>query len=188
MLSGGGNVIGIYEGKELACLYEKEESYLSLCEEDKKFFIRLFPLLLFAPTNNFSNKYLAWALRDTKEEGNLDDRPLSVSTVEKRMRRLTRAHLIIKWDEKNFENGKWRTTKRPVELDPATFAFVRAKNTEAKIKAARMEALEKQNVFISKETVERIQDKVEAISTELPAPEATPSDTLEEFKRMLNNL
>ncbi len=164
------------EANTLRGVYQDLEAYQRLCEEDRRFFDNLFILLLFNESKIYSNKYLSQRFN------------IPVSTIEKRVRRLDRANLIKRKVENELkDNEKWITTARTIELDPVTFAFMRAKNEEARIQAARMEALEKNNVFISKTEIEQLQQEAKIVN-EGPAPEPPTEDAISEFKRMLENL
>lgn len=98
-------------------IYMEFKEYQELRESDQAFFDSLFILLYLKDINQeFSNKYLSSRLG------------MPVSTVEKRLRRLERAHLIMRFIAR-FKNkdGYW-TTGRTIKLDNITFAFLYTKN------------------------------------------------------------
>lgn len=162
------------ESNDLRCIYQDIPEYVDLREEDKKFFDNLFILLLFNEDKVYSNKYLSQRFK------------IPLSTLEKRIRRLDRANLIKrKTVNELVDNEKWITTSRTLELDPATFAFVKAKSEEARIQAARQQALEK-DVYIPKDKVDEIKEDVKASLK--PITEEPPIDPIAEFRRLLTNL
>lgn len=92
-------------------IYSNLDCYKELRESDQEFFDNLFLLLLFKDANNeLSNKFLSKRL-DMPE-----------STIEKRLRRLERAHLIIRYIAKTKKDDYW-ITFRSIKLDSITFAW-----------------------------------------------------------------
>lgn len=163
------------EANDLKVIYQDIPEYVNLREEDKRFFDNLFILLLFNEDKVYSNKYLSQRFK------------IPLSTLEKRIRRLDRAHLIKrKTVNELVDNEKWLTISRTLELDPVTFAFVKARTEEAKIQAARQEALEK-NVYVSKDKVDEIKKDVKASLEPIPA-EPPSIDPVAEFRRLLNTI
>ena len=121
------------EANNLRAIYQDMEAYLTLREEDQKFFDNLFVLLLVYDNNQFSNKYLAQRFN------------MPISTIEKRIKRLARANLIRRCVSCEYAEGKkhWTTTSRTLELDPTTFSFAKVKDQERRIMSARLEAANK---------------------------------------------
>lgn len=169
--------VDILDSTPLYILYTEKPAFQSLRIKDKLFFQKLFPLLLFSPSNEFSHKYLAEACKEDDAKG-----PIPESTLQKRLRRLASAKLIHKWAEREKVDDKWITTHDHIELEPATFAFVRAEHLQARIDSARQEALNN-GVYLDKVAVEEIQASVEASAQGFSEEE----ETLEErFRRMIN--
>lgn len=97
-------------------IYSQFTEYIELTDGDKEFFDSLFILLTLNTAQDLSNKYLSTRLN------------APVSTIEKRLRRLERAHLIIRYIV-HFKNEKnYWTTGRTIKLDNLTFAFYYQKN------------------------------------------------------------
>ena len=94
------------------------DSYLELNEAEQNFFDQIFNILWFDEKIEHHNKYLAERLG------------YSVSTIEKRFRKLDNVRLIYRelYRTKNPVNGKWETN-RTIKLDP----FVRS-NIAKKLK------------------------------------------------------
>lgn len=116
-------------------IYEGTENYKNLIKDDKKFFKDLFVLLLVFWDLTMSNKELGERLKPKDSP-----KPIPVSTVEKRISRLKKAGLIIGWEEKERVNGRWRTVKRHLQLEPKLFSFVAIQDQEKRIFTARLQA------------------------------------------------
>ncbi len=119
-------------------IYQDTSNYKNLIKEDKLFFNNLFVLLLVFGDLTMSNKEIGERL---KPRGS--PKPIPVSTVEKRISRLKKAKLIIGWEERERTGGKWRTSKRHLQLSPELFSFVTIKEQENRIFTARLAAASK---------------------------------------------
>lgn len=166
------------DGTPLYILYTQKPEYQSLRVGDQKFFKKLFPLLLFSTSNEFSHKYLSSVCSETTT-------PIPESTLQKRLRRLASAKLIHKWDKKEIIDGKWTTIHTYIELEQSTFAFVRSELLQDRIDKARMEALEN-GVYLDKELVDTMKNKCEEQANSeppyRPSEEKTFAQLLEELK------
>ena len=91
--------------------YESFERYEQLSPGDKQFFDKLFHILIYQGSINWSNKKLS----DITGE--------SESTLEKRLKRLEESRLLIRETSKVCEYGKWRTVDRIIKLNPFYFQF-----------------------------------------------------------------
>lgn len=96
---------------KLKKIYMEFDSYLELNEAEQNFFDQIFNILWFDEKIEHHNKFLAERLG------------YSVSTIEKRFRKLDRVKLIYRelYRIKNPVNGAWETN-RIIKLDP----FVRS--------------------------------------------------------------
>lgn len=96
---------------KLKKIYMEFDSYQELNEAEQNFFDQIFNILWFDDKIEHHNKYLAERLG------------YSVSTIEKRFRKLDNVKLIYRelYRTKNPVNGKWETN-RTIKLDP----FVRS--------------------------------------------------------------
>ncbi len=172
------NQVDIMDGTPLYILYTAKPEYQSLRDGDQKFFKKLFPLLLFSTSNEFSHKYLCNVCTET-------GKPIPESTLQKRLRRLASAKLIHKWEEKDVVDGKWTTMHTYIELEKSTFSFVRAKLLQERIDKARTEALEN-GVYLDREMVDKMKDKIEEQANpeppHRPHEEKTFAQLLEELK------
>lgn len=154
-------------------IYKDIPEYLGLGEEDRKFFDNLFILLLFNEDKAYSNKYLSQRFS------------IPLSTIEKRIRRLDRANLIKrKVVNELVDNSKWITKERTIELDPVTFAFVKARTEEARLQGARQAALDKGN-YIPREAMNVAQEEA---ADPTAKPVELPEDEITAFRRMLAGL
>ncbi|MCM1131783.1 MAG: hypothetical protein NC310_08335 [Roseburia sp.] len=167
------NQVDIMDGTPLYILYTKKPEYQSLREGDQKFFKKLFPLLLFSTSNEFSHKYLSEVCKESAT-------PIPESTLQKRLRRLATAKLIHKWEEKELIDGKWITTHTYMELEKATFSFVRAKLLQERIDKARMEALEN-GVYLDRVVVDTMKNKYTEQANPAPPQTKTFAQMLEEI-------
>lgn len=92
--------------------YKDLIDYVNLTEGDKYCFDKLFNVLIFQGTINWSNQKLANILG---EKG---------STLEKRLKRLEQARLIVRDANKiRDEFGIWHTVDRTIKLNPVNFQF-----------------------------------------------------------------
>ncbi len=173
------NQVDIIDSTPLYILYTQKLEYQSLREGDQKFFKKLFPLLLFSPSNEFSHKYLSEVCKESAT-------PIPESTLQKRLRRLAQAKLIHKWEEKELVDGKWTTTHTYMELEKSTFRFVRAELLQDRIDKARMEALEESGVYLDREAMDDMKTKYTEHASlappEEPPKEKTFAQLLEELK------
>ena len=119
-------------------IYKDTSNYKNLIKDDKDFFDDLFYLLLVFGDLTMSNKELGARLKPTDSP-----KPIPVSTVEKRISRLKKAKLITGWEERERSEGRWRTAKRHLQLDPELFSFVAIKDQEQRIFTARLQATNK---------------------------------------------
>lgn len=92
-------------------IYTDNYNYQLLSDKDKLFFDRLFRLIIFNGEINWSNEKLSHVLQ---EPG---------STIEKRLKRVEEAGLIIRESNRQFEFGRWKTTDRIIRLNPKLFEF-----------------------------------------------------------------
>lgn len=92
-------------------LYKDLEAYEKLSASDKVFFDKLFNYLIYYGEINWSNRKLC----DMTGENE--------STLEKRLKRLEKATLIIREVSKQCINGVWRTVDRIIKLNPFNFDF-----------------------------------------------------------------
>lgn len=92
-------------------IYTDNYNYQILSEKDKLFFDRMFRLIIFNGEINWSNEKLSNVLQ---EPG---------STIEKRLKRVEDAGLIIRESNRQFEFGRWKTTDRIIRLNPEVFEF-----------------------------------------------------------------
>ena len=161
---------------ELQSIYKYMPEYLSLREEDQRFFDNLFILLLFNEDKVYSNKYLSQRFN------------IPVSTIEKRIKRITRAKLIRRTVSNEFTEGRWITTARALELDPFTFSQLmkelstKSKSCkEDKVCQARTIALEnkKEEPMLEAETIEEYSIRTGAV--EVPEKEKSFAEMLEEI-------
>ena len=121
-------------------IYQDMQAYKNLRAGDQEFFDALFlPLLVYGDLT-WSNEEIALNLK--KDEG---AEPIPISTVEKRLRRLKEAKLIVRWNKRyqDKKNGVWITTERHLRLDPVLFVFMSIENQEKRITAARFQAINK---------------------------------------------
>lgn len=135
----------IFEATSFAAIYQRLDSYLNLIEADRLFFDKLFPMLLFNDNDIYSDKYLSNRFKNDL------GKPMSISTLQKRLKRLSDANLIVKKEDRECIDGKWTTTARHINLDPATFSFMKAKTSEERIDKARQEAYDNQSLIPKKE-------------------------------------
>ena len=119
-------------------IYKDTSNYKNLIKDDKEFFDDLFYLLLVFGDLTMSNKELGARLKPTDSP-----KPIPVSTVEKRISRLKKAKLITGWEERERSEGRWRTAKRHLQLDPELFSFVAIKDQDKRIFTARLQATNK---------------------------------------------
>ena len=91
--------------------YQDLVSYQDLSDNDKKFFDKLFKILIYNGSINWSNQKLAKTMNET------------LSTVEKRLKRLEQASLILRESSRQCEFGQWRTVDRVISLNPIYFEF-----------------------------------------------------------------
>lgn len=92
-------------------IYTDFATYQSLSEGDRDFFDRLFYMLILNGKINWSNEKIS------KVFG------VPVSTVEKRLRRIEQADLIIRENQRAQVDGVWRTVERVIRLSPDYFGF-----------------------------------------------------------------
>lgn len=93
-------------------IYIDNYNYQMLSEKDKLFFDRLFRLIIFNGELNWSNDKLSNVLQEP------------VSTIEKRLKRVEEAGLILRESSRQqFEVGRWKTTDRIIRLNPGIFEF-----------------------------------------------------------------
>lgn len=92
-------------------IYTDYYNYQMMLEKDKLFFDRLFRIIIFNGDINWSNEKLSSILNEP------------ASTIEKRLKRVEEAGLIIRECSKQFEYGRWKTTDRIIRLNPAVFEF-----------------------------------------------------------------
>lgn len=92
--------------------YEQFEEYQNLQKNDKKFFDNLFLLLVVSTNVEYTNKFLSYRFN------------MPISTVEKRLKRLEWAHLIVRSVIRIKKEDKYWVSVRTIHLDPKTFAFV----------------------------------------------------------------
>lgn len=92
--------------------YEQFEEYQNLQNNDKKFFDNLFLLLVVSTNVEYTNKFLSYRFN------------MPISTVEKRLKRLEWAHLIVRSVIRIKKEDKYWVSVRTIHLDPKTFAFV----------------------------------------------------------------
>lgn len=134
-------IYSIDDATEFKNIYKNLDSYMNLCLEDRKFYDILFPILLFQDSDIYSDNYLCQRFKNE-----ITKKPMSKSTLQKRLRRLASASLIHKWDERDFVEGRWTTVARHIQLDPVTFSFMKMKSKEGIIATAREEAFNKRDV------------------------------------------
>lgn len=92
--------------------YKDLIDYVNLTEGDKYCFDKLFNVLIFQGTINWSNQKLANILGEKE------------STLEKRLKRLEQARLIVRDANKiRDEFGIWHTVDRTIKLNPVNFQF-----------------------------------------------------------------
>ena len=91
--------------------YKDFASYQSLSPGDQEFFDFLFNVLIVSGKINWSNEKLS-SIINTPE-----------STVEKRLKRVETAGLIIRETAKQQIHGVWRTVDRIIRLSPEYFEF-----------------------------------------------------------------
>lgn len=118
-------------------IYQDMQAYKNLRAGDQEFFDALFlPLLVYGDLT-WSNEEIALNLK--KDE---DAEPIPISTVEKRLRRLKEAKLIVRWNKRyqDKKNGVWITTERHLRLDPVLFVFMSIEDQEKRITAAKLQA------------------------------------------------
>ena len=107
-------------------VYELLPEYQALhIEADKVFFDNIFLCLLIDKVVVRSNKELAARFN------------MSESTLEKRLKRLEDAKLIIRSNVKTHENGYWEVLERAIELDPFTFAKIKEQALREKAKLVK---------------------------------------------------
>ena len=96
----------IYVDNKLKKIYQNFDEYQDVNEADQEFFDGLFPVLWLDGHLNMPNKYLAERFG------------YQVTTIEKKLRKLERAHLIYRVVKRNKDDntGKWNTT-RDIFLD-----------------------------------------------------------------------
>lgn len=157
---------------ELQSIYKYMPEYLSLREEDQRFFDNLFILLLFNEDKVYSNKYLSQRFN------------IPVSTIEKRIKRITRAKLIRRTVSNEFIEGRWLTTARTLELDPFTFSVLmkelsKKPSKEEKVQKARSIALKNPEPMLEEETMEEYSIRTGAV--EVPEREKSFAELLEEI-------
>lgn len=92
-------------------IYTDNYNYQSLSEKDKLFFDRLFRLIIFNGEINWSNEKLSHILQEPE------------STIEKRLKRVEDAGLILREANRQRELGRWKTTDRVIRLNPGLFDF-----------------------------------------------------------------
>lgn len=90
---------------KLKKIYMVDDGYQELSEDDKLFFDRLFTILWISEDCFYSNKFFAARF------------VIGESTVEKKLRRLERNHLILREIYRENNNGKWQSQRR-ITLDP----------------------------------------------------------------------
>lgn len=92
--------------------YKDLIDYVNLSEGDKYCFDKLFNVLIFQGSINWSNQKLANILGEKE------------STLEKRLKRLEQARLIVRDANKiRDEFGIWHTVDRTIKLNPVNFQF-----------------------------------------------------------------
>ena len=92
--------------------YKDLISYINLSDGDKTCFDKLFNVLIFQGSINWSNQKLALVVGENE------------STLEKRLKRLEKAQLIIRDANKiRDEFGRWHTVDRVIKLNPVNFQF-----------------------------------------------------------------
>lgn len=144
-------------------IYQDTPNYQNLIKDDKSFFEDLFMLLLIFGDLTMSNKELGERLKPKDSP-----KPIPVSTVEKRISRLKKAKLIVGFEERERIEGRWRTAKRHLQLDPELFGFVVIKDQEERIFQARLEAS-------GKEADEKLEAYKQTF-TDRPEEEPPPQD------------
>lgn len=92
-------------------IYTDNYNYQMLSEKDKLFFDKMFRIIIFNGEINWSNEKLSNVLQEPE------------STIEKRLKRVEEAGLIIRESNRQFEFGRWKTTDRIIRLNPAIFEF-----------------------------------------------------------------
>lgn len=90
---------------KLKKLYQEYGGYQELNEADQGFFDQVFTILWVNDEINLTNKYLGERFG------------YSNSTIEKKLRRLERAGLIIRFINRFYEKNKWNTNRK-INLDP----------------------------------------------------------------------
>ena len=92
-------------------IYTDIYNYQLLSENDKLFFDRLFKIIIFNGEIKWSNDKLSNVIQEP------------ASTIEKRLKRVEEAGLIIRESSRQFEYGRWKTTDRIIRLNPGIFEF-----------------------------------------------------------------
>lgn len=92
-------------------IYKDFAAYQELSPGDKKFFDKLFDYLIYYGEISWSNNKLCELLGENE------------STLEKRLKRLEQAQLILREVSKQCFNGVWKTVDRIIRLNPFHFQF-----------------------------------------------------------------
>lgn len=92
-------------------IYTDFSSYQKLTAGDQEFFDFLFNVLIVEGKINWSNEKLSKVTN------------IPESTVEKRLKRIEDAGLIIRESSKQHINGVWKTVDRIIRLSPEYFGF-----------------------------------------------------------------
>lgn len=92
-------------------IYKDFVAYQELSPGDQLFFDKLFDYLIYYGEINWSNSKICVALGETE------------STLEKRLKRVEEARLILRETSKQYSHGVWRTVDRIIRLNPFHFQF-----------------------------------------------------------------
>lgn len=92
-------------------IYTDFATYQALSETDRAFFDKLFYMLILNGKINWSNEKISKVFGEP------------VSTIEKRLKRVEQAELIIRENKKAQVEGVWRTVERIIRLSPDYFGF-----------------------------------------------------------------
>lgn len=125
--------------------YQQFEEYQGLQSGDKKFFDNLFLLLVVSTNVEYTNKYLSIRFNTP------------ISTVEKRLKRLEWAHMIVRSVIRIKKEDKYWISVRTIHLDPKTFAFINV--AMAPIEFSAHKTKEKEEIKPIEEPKEEIKKK-----------------------------
>lgn len=152
----------VFVDHKIKKIYAQTDSYQSLNESDMNFFDAIFPVLWINGPVSYSNEFFGERFGYAK------------STIEKKLRKIERAGLIVRDLTNNLDHdtGKWNTI-RIISLDPFLKTRI-LRDLESK----------RGNAVAAEDSVdESIEDSIDELVEEAEASEVIKKPVLKKYKR-----